>query len=289
VIYRQHLVLGAFLILIAEFMFASMGATVKALSLSGIPSELSVFMRNLFGLLLVFALVMRSGISSLKTDIFHLHLLRAMSGLGAMYCFFYALSNIELAEGMLLKMTAPLFMPLIAAVWLGENLHRLTIFAVGLGFIGVIIVLEPGGELNTVALIGLLGGALAAVAKTSLRRLGQSEPTLRVVFYFAALGTLVSAVPLAWVWTHPTNEQLLLMILLAVFGTSGQLLLTRGYAISPAGQMSPLTYTSVIFGGGYGYFLWGEIPAGAFIIGALLIAIAGILTIKKRTENTATA
>ena len=278
-IYRQSPLLGALFILCAELLFASMGATVKALSDSGIASEVSVFMRNLFGLIIISPLLFRGGMKLIRTDIPHLHLLRALAGLSAMYCFFYALSNIALAESMLLKMTSPLFMPLIAAAWLGERIFRLTLFAVGLGFAGVLIVLQPGGEFNIVALIGLLGGALAALAKTSLRRLGQSEPTVRVVFYFATTATVISAIPMAWFWQMPNSEQWRLMMMLGLFGTLAQLLLTRGYAIAPAGRMSPLTYTSVVFGAGFGYLFWNEIPGSSFIIGAVLIAIAGVLTL----------
>ncbi len=261
-----------------------MGATVKAVSASGVPSEVSVFMRNLFGLLVLLPFLASRRGDTLGTKIFHLHLIRALTGLGAMYCFFHALANLALAEGMLLKMTSPLFMPLIAALWLSEKLHGLTLAAVVIGFAGVIIVLQPGGDFNLVALIGLAGGALAAVAKTSLRRLGQTEPTVRVVFYFAAIGSLLSVVPMLLVWKQLTLEQWLSLMALGVFGTIAQLLLTRGYAIAPPGRMSPLTYTSVIFGAVYGYLFWGEVPAGTFIVGAVMIAFAGILTLHGRNK-----
>jgi len=197
-----------------------------------------------------------------------------------MYCFFYALSHLALAQGMLLKMTAPLFMPLIAAAWLGERLRGGTLLAVALGFAGVSMVLRPQGEANAVALVGLAGGALAALAKTSLRRLGRSEPTVRVVFYFACTATLVSAIPLSWRWQAPDGHQWLLLAALGGFGTLAQLLLTRGYAIAPPGRMSPLGYLSVIFSAGYGYLLWGEVPTAGFIAGAALIAIAGVMTVR---------
>ena len=285
-IYRQNILLGGLFILLAELLFASMGATVKSLALSGVSSEISVFMRNMFGLIVLLPLITVNRNISLKTEVIHLHLLRGLSGLAAMYCFFYALSNIALAEGMLLKMTSPLFMPLIAAFWLGEKLHGMTLIAVSIGFAGVIVVLQPGGgTLNIVALIGLAGGALAALAKTSLRRLGKTEPTVRVVFYFATIGSLVSAIPMLLAWQPLNNEQWFKLMALGLFGTLAQLLLTRGYAIAPPGRMSPLTYTSVIFGAAYGYLFWGEVPASTFVIGALMIAFAGVLTLQHRLRD----
>lgn len=280
-LYRQNLLQGALLILLSELAFASMGATVKAASAS-LPNEMLVFMRNLFGVALVLPLVWHGGGRTLLcTDNLGLHLLRAGSGLSAMYCFFYALGHLPLAEGMLLKMTTPLFIPLIAIAWLGERAAPLALWGLPIGFIGVLLVLAPDGEFNRVALIGLLGGALAALAKVSVRRLSHSEPTLRVVFYFALFGALASSVPLLWAWQSPSGSQWLLLLLLGVFGTTGQLLLTRGYAVATSGDVAPFTYFSVLFGTAYGYLLWGEIPRGHFVLGALLIAGAGLLALRK--------
>jgi drug/metabolite transporter (DMT)-like permease len=280
-LYRQNLLQGALFILLAELMFASMGAAVKGVT-ADLPSEMAVFMRNLFGLALMIPLVLRTGNTGLKTGVFHLHLLRAVAGVSAMYCFFYALAHLQLADGMLLKMTAPLFMPLIAWVWLSERLSSSIILAVAIGFGGVILVLNPAGEFSGVALVGLLGGMLASLAKVSLRRLGRSEPSVRVVFYFSLLSTLISVVPMFWHWQQPTLQQWGLFAIIGLAGTMGQLLLTRGYAVAEAGAVSPFTYTSVLFGAVYGYLFWGETLSVQFVMGALLIAVAGILALRSR-------
>lgn len=282
-IYKQNILLGALFILLSEFMFASMGAVVKQLTQS-LPSEMAVFMRNLFGLGLLLPLVWRSGFITLKTQVFHLHLLRSVAGVSAMYCFFYALANLPLADGMLLKMTSPLFMPMIAWYWLSEPMHRTVLLAIGIGFVGVILVLNPGGEFNHIALIGLLGGGFASLAKVSLRRLGKTEPSVRVVFYFALLSSIISALPMSWNWQQPTSMEWWLFALLGLFGTLGQLLLTRGYAIATAARVSPFTYTSVLFGAAYGYLFWGETLSLQFIFGALLIGLAGIIALKGGRE-----
>jgi drug/metabolite transporter (DMT)-like permease len=280
-LYRQNLLLGALFILLAEWFFASMGAAVKLVT-AELPSEMAVFMRNLFGLALMLPLVWRNGLPGLKTRVFPIHLLRALAGVSAMYCFFYALAHLPLADGMLLKMTAPLFMPLIALLWLGEQLSRRILIALSIGFLGVVLVLNPEGEFNRIALVGLLGGALASLAKVSLRRLGHSEPSVRVVFYFALTSTLISVIPMFWAWQTPDLRQWGLFALVGLMGTLGQLLLTRGYAIAKAASVSPFTYASVLFGALYGYLFWGESASLQFFIGALLIALAGILALRGR-------
>lgn len=278
-LYRQNLLLGAILIIASEAMFASMGACVKGLSVN-LSNEMVVFLRNIFGLLLLSPLILRSRVTLLKTEVAHLHLLRAGAGLLAMYCFFYALANLKLADGMLLKMTAPLFMPLLAWSWLGEKTRRLALMAIPVGFVGVALVLTPDGEFNWIALIGLLGGALAALAKVSIRRLGRSEPSIRVVCYFALFATPVSAIPLLWAWQTPGLDDLGLGLLIGLFGATGQFLLTRGYAVASASHASPFTYFSVIFGAIYGYLLWDESLNRMFIAGAMLIAVSGIMALR---------
>ena len=281
-LYRQNLLLGAALIVLSELMFSTMGAAVKAVATTGMGNEMTVFMRNLFGLLVLLPMLLRSAPGLLRTGLPGMHLLRASAGVGAMYCFFYALGHLPLADGMLLKMTAPLFMPLIAWLWLAERLRPATIAAVSLGFIGVYLVLSPDGELNRVAAVGVAGGALAAIAKSTVRRLGHSEPNLRVVFYFSSVALLISSVPLLWAWQTPSMAQWQWLFAIGLLGTAGQLLLTRGYAIAPSGQVSPFTYSAVLFGAAYGYLFWGEMPVASFIAGALIIALAGILTLFSR-------
>lgn len=277
--HRQNLLLGAVLIMASEGMFAAMGAVVKAVSV-GLPAEVVVFMRNLFGLALLLPLLVRHGPGHLRTGVWPLHLLRAALGVSAMYCFFFVLARLPLANAVLLKLTAPFFMPLVALLWLGEGVGRWALAAVPIGFVGVVLVLGPEEGLTGVAAVGLLGGFLAACAKVSVRRLGRSEPAVRTVFYFGLFAALVSAVPLTWGWQTPDPVEWGWLVLLGLFGTAGQLLLTRGYAVAPAARVGPFTYTSVVFAALFGYLFWGETLGPGFVAGATLVAVAGLLAVR---------
>ncbi len=272
------IILGAIYIVLSELMFSSMGATVKALS-QHISTEMIVFMRNLLGVLILSPWLFSHRSHTLKTSIFHLHLFRAMAGLGAMYCFFYVLGHMPLAEGMVLKMTAPIFIPLVAALWLGERAPWLAIAAIPLGMVGVVLIVHPEGAMRLTALVGLLGGVLAAIAKVAVRRLSHSEPTTRIVFYFALLGMLVSVMPLFWAWKIPSVDSWLLILGLGLFGTIGQIFLTRGYTLAPSARISPFTWFSVVFGALFGYLFWGETLSWMFVIGAGLIACSGLMAV----------
>jgi drug/metabolite transporter (DMT)-like permease len=276
-LYRQNVLLGAALIVASELLFATMGAAVKLASAT-LNNEMIVFLRNATGLALMVPVVLHyGGLPVLATRVPQLHLLRAAAGVAAMYCFFYALGKLPLADGMLLKMTAPIFLPLIALVWLHELPGRLAVIAIPVGFAGVVLVLHPDAELSRASWIGLLGGLLAALAKVTVRRLTRTEPATRVVFYFAVLAMLISTVPLLREWQTPSWSDVALMVVVGAAGTGGQFLLTRGYAAAHAAHVGPFTYFSVIFAAAYGYLFWGETLSLRFVSGALLIGMAGVL------------
>jgi drug/metabolite transporter (DMT)-like permease len=195
-----------------------------------------------------------------------------------MYCFFYAIAHMPLANAMLLKLTAPLFMPLVALFWLGERFTWHVVVALAVGFAGVTVILVPDfSQMAPVATIALLGGALAAVAKVTVRRLSATEPASRTVFYFAAIGTLVSLVPLIWMWQPPSGTALLWLIALGAFATGGQLLLTRGMGCAPAARLGPFTFFSVIFGAVLGWVFWEEVLGWPTVFGSLLVMASALL------------
>jgi drug/metabolite transporter (DMT)-like permease len=269
--------LGAGLIVLGELMFASMGVCIRLVA-DSLPNESVVFFRNLIGLALILPWLMRRSGGGMGTRVPHLHLLRGLAGVGAMYCFFYAIAHIQLAEAMLLKLTAPLFIPLVALLWLGEAVIARVWLAVAVGFAGVLVILHGGLEgVPPVALIGLLGGLLAAVAKVTVRRLSRTEPAVRIVFYFACVGTLVSSAPLLWAWRTPALEDLPWLLGVGLLATLGQLCLTKGLSLAPAARMGAFAYFAVIFGAAYGWLLWDEHLMWWTVAGSLLILLSGLL------------
>jgi drug/metabolite transporter (DMT)-like permease len=286
----QRLLLGAAFIVAGELCFASMGVGIRIVS-EELPNAMVVFGRNLIGLLIIAPWLLRRGFTDVRTRVPALHLLRAGAGVTAMYCFFYAIAKMPLAEAMLLKLTAPVFMPLIAMLWLREQVNALLWVALGIGFAGVVIILDPQlgapddgplAGISPVALVGLAGGLLAALAKVTVRRLSRSEPAGRIVFYFALIAGLISAVPLTWAWQTPSPAALLGIIAIGGAATLGQLALTRGLTLAPASRMGAFGYSAVVFGAAYGWLLWDEPVTWGVAGGTLLIAVAGILASRAR-------
>jgi drug/metabolite transporter (DMT)-like permease len=233
------------------------------------------------GLLVLLPWVWRRGIRQLKTTRLRGHLLRGLAGLAAMYCYFFTIAHLPLAEAVLLNYSTPLFVPFIAVLWLGEKISARLWLAIGTGFAGILLILKPGLALFTpVSLIGVASGTFAALAMVSIRRLTRSEPTLRIVFYFSAVCTAVSAVPLAWRWQSPEPGLWLLLVLVGVLASLAQSLMTRAYAQAPAAQVGPFTYSTVLFAAVVGWLFWGEVLDVLSFAGALLVCLAGILTIR---------
>lgn len=194
-----------------------------------------------------------------------------------MYCFFFALAHLPLGEAMLLNYSTPLFIPFIALWVLGERPPPRVWLGIGVGFIGLMLILKPGMALFTpAALVGVAAGMLAAIAMVSIRRLGQTEPATRIVFYFSAIATAGAAVPLIWRWQPPAPQLWLALIAMGVLATAAQLLLTRAYRAAPAAQIGPFIYVTVVFAGGFGWWIWGEVPDAASLAGAGLVVVAGI-------------
>lgn len=273
----KSLPLGMALIIGGQFLFAGMGVGIRFLG-DEVPNEVLVFFRNILGLGLLAPWLFRDGLPGLRTQVPHLHLLRGGAGLAAMYCFYYAIMRLPLAEAMVLLLGAPLYIPLIGLLWLKEPVPARVWLGVALGFGGVLVMMRPGlAGISTPVALALLGGFFAAIVQVTIRRLSRTEPTLRTVFYFAFTGTLLSALPLAWAWSTPSPHALVGLLAVAVCSTLGQVCLTQGLSMASVARLGIFSYFSVIFAAAFGWLLWQEPITHWQVAGSLLILLAGLL------------
>jgi drug/metabolite transporter (DMT)-like permease len=272
---------GAIYLLIGEFFLAVMVALIKQIS-DAVPQTDIVFFRNLFGLLALVPVIAHHRLDSLKTDRFGMHLFRASMGLGGMYLYFYVIGQMPLAEAILVKLTVPFILPLITWAWLGEKITSRTAFSIVLGFFGVMFVLRPGTEtFQPVALLGLLAAFFQGEAKVSIRKMSLTEPGHRIVFYFALIATLISAVPFLLSPSLPSGTDLYFLIAIGITATIGQLSMTHAYKIANPGQIGPYTYSCVIYAAALGWIFFDEVLLMTTILGSALIIAAGLINIKK--------
>lgn len=253
-----------------------MAAMIKHLS-GHLDTELIVFSRNLIGLCFLLPwLINAGGFPALKTRVFGLHALRGLSGVSAMVCFFYTIGHMPLADAVVVKMTVPFFLPLVAWLWLSERITVHNLIAIAMGFAGVAVMMQIGsGSINPVFAVALLGAALMSIAKVSIRRMAGSEPAGRVIFYFGLFATLFSSLLLPFVDTWPSTTDLLWLIAIGLVATFGQFALTTAYQIAKPGQVGVYNYSAVIWAASLGWIIWGETFTLATLIGTLLIVSAG--------------
>jgi drug/metabolite transporter (DMT)-like permease len=265
----------------ACLLFALMGAAVKA-ACRELPSDQVVFFRNALGLAALAPLLWRAGRRGLATRRPWPHAARALAGLAAMYCSFYALAHMRLADALVLGYTAPLFMPFLAKFWLGEEIPAGLGRVLAAGFLGVGLILRPGfGIFQPAALAGLAAGLLGAVAQVGIRGLTRTEPVLRIVFYFGLIGSVVSALPAAaGGWREPSPKLWVLLAAMGAVASAAQLLLTRAYREAPPARVGPFIYSAVVFAGLLDWVFWGKLPDVLSAAGAGLVILSGVLAIR---------
>ncbi len=279
----SQLYLAAALLLLAEACFAGIGALVKLTSETASQAQV-VFFRNFFALLVMLPWIYLQGRQILQTRRWYLHLSRATTGIVSMYCFFYVISQLPLAQAMLVLLLSPFVVPVIARFWLNERPSRLTLLAIALGFVGVFIAIPvSSGPGNLLMLgIGLLSAILVAVTKTTIRYMSDTEPAARIVFYFSLLTTIISFVPVPFDW-HPLPATAWWAFAgMGILAAVGQMAMTRAYALAPASDIGMWTYSSVVFAGLFGYWFWQEPVTMAWFAGVLIIFYAGYITSRQR-------
>jgi drug/metabolite transporter (DMT)-like permease len=270
---------GAMLLALSALLFAIMGVLIREVSV-GVNNETVVFFRNLVGALIFVPFILFRGFAPFRTERLGNHFLRTLYGLAAMYCFFYAIAHLPLADAMVFTYAAPVFTPLLAWWWLRETLNGRMVFMVLLGFAGVLLVAKPTGAMfDPKGLAGVAASLLAACAFVSVRALSSTEPASRIVFYFSTFSALLSSIPLLWAWQPLSGKQLGMLLAIGVVATISQFVMSKAYVLAPPGKIGPFSYLAIVFSGIFAWFLWGEVPGLSSWIGAGLIFGSTLISI----------
>jgi len=269
---------GVWMMMASVLLFSVMDATVKWLG-DSYPTSHIVLFRCAVALPVVMIFVHRAGgIASLKTKRLKIHILRAVVGLGAMACAFWAFSQMRLADAVAILFAAPIFMTALAVPLLKEPVGPRRWTAVGLGFVGVLVIVNPGaGVFSAGAWAALAAAALMALAMIVIRKLSSTEPASTITFYFTAIGAVVGLIwTLADGWRAPVGLDLWLMIGVGVFGAVAQYAMTLAFRHAEVSQVAPLEYGALIWSTAIGYIVWQEIPGARTWLGAAIIVGAGL-------------
>ena len=274
--------MGALWMLVAGFLFASMGVLVK-LGAEYFSNIELVFYRCLIGLIVIYAIMRQRG-GTLATPNWASHLWRGVSGSIALLLFFYCITVLPLATAVTLNYTSPLFLTVLMMLVVKERFHAPLTVAIALGFVGMVLLLHPTLERNQIVpgVLGLISGFFAGIAMLNVRELGRSgEPAWRIVFYFSLIATLISGIAMLFDTVHPvTLNSLPILLGLGSSATLAQLALTRAYSTGKTLVASSLSYSAVVFATIFGVLLWGETLSLGSWLGMALIIASGVASLK---------
>ena len=302
------MLLGIVLKIAATFAFAAMSAIIKSVSVRFPVGEVVLF-RSIFAMATLVVWLARRGEfpHALGTRRKLGHIGRSVAGSGGMFANFIALSLLPLADATAFTFATPLLVVPMAALSLGETVRPYRWAAVGLGFVGVLVMLSdhlgegffgadaaPGASIG--AAVALAGAFCSAVAMIQTRRLTRSEATGAIVFYFSTVTAVISAalLILAAFWPSgapgadffagqkfvaPSALEFCLLMSIGLLGGAGQILMTHSYRFADASIIAAFDYVSMIWAATLGYAFFSETPSAAVLAGAAVVAGAGVLVL----------
>jgi len=276
---------------LASLSFAFMGGFAKVISQTLPPVEVTFF-RNIFGVILV-------GIAIYKVPLKQkggrpwLLFFRGSMGFSALLAYFYVMAHIPLGEAVTYNKTSPIFVAIFAFIFLNEKLQKSAIFAILLGFIGILFIAQPvGGTFDKYDILGIFSGIGAALAYTSIRELRSYYDTRAIVMSFMLIGTIAplflmfitpyvdASEDFDWMFAEfimPEGIEWAYVTAVGIFATISQLLMTKAYELTKAGIVGTISYSNIIFALIIGIFLGDPIPNIWTFLGIILVISSGLL------------
>ncbi|MGA2584968.1 MAG: DMT family transporter [Tepidisphaeraceae bacterium] len=281
----QNVPAGAALIMGAFLLVAIMSALGKG---AGVSTSAIVFFQNFISLLLFLPWALHDGVAGLKTQHLLLQGVRGLGGVLSQALMFIAILKMPLMNTVLLSNSAPLFIPVVAWIWLKEKIRFRTAISLVIGFVGVLFILRPGPELlrNPAALLATAAAICSAIALVTVNRLSSTEPTYRILFYYFLTASLLTAPFLPFGWHSPDKKQWLSLLGIGICQAAVQLLIIIAYQYAKPGRIAPFNYSVVVFSGLIGWIVWHDRPDALALAGVLLVTAGGIFTTLKAGPNT---
>ncbi|KRB81376.1 hypothetical protein ASE00_15465 [Sphingomonas sp. Root710] len=278
---HHHHLRGIILRSLAVLGFAAMIASLKKASEGGAGVIEMVFYRSLFGMPVVLVwLMIGPGLGMIRTQRPRAHLIRSAIGITGVLLNFGALSRLSLPDAVTIGFSAPIFATILSALLLNDKVGRHRWTAVAIGFLGVAMIVRPGGQpIDHLGVIIAIGGAIGTAGVTvTVRQLGGTEHVGAIVFWFFVCSMTVSGVGMIFLGhTHPP-ETWLMLILGGMFGAVAQVLMTMSLQAAPVSVVAPFDYAQIVWASILGWLVWSVVPGLNMLAGATLIVGSGLYT-----------
>ena len=273
--------LGFFYMFISVCAFSLMDVIVKWSD--DYPVGQVLFFRGFFGIIPILFLIPKDRyVDFYKTTRPMLHLKRCLAGLIALVAIFIALRNLPLATVVSISFAAPIFTTIFSIFMLNEKVGFYRWLAVIVGFVGIVIISEPGfSSLNfyyIYPIIFCLGLSYVAIA---IRKLSSTEPVWLISFFFSFSIMFLSFFSFYQNWILPSFIDLFLLAMIGILGGLANLWLSQSYKFSEVSLVTPLKYLALIFAIIFGYFIWDEIPTLKTLLGAALVILSSFIIFRR--------
>lgn len=277
--------LGVVLILVAVALLSVMDAAMKVLIDGGLAVLQILALRSWLVVPLMTAWALKSGgIAAIKSKRVELHLLRVVLGTGAPVFFFSSLKTLPLADATTIFFGSTFIMTALSVVVLKEHVGPHRWVAVFVGFVGVLIAMQPGGQGLDVGVLYALGASLSyALFTIATRKLGSSEGTLKLVLYFHVWLGILGTASLAFTYRPFTGDEVGIVACVGALVVGGHLCMTRAFTIAPVGLVAPFEYSALVWAATLGFLVWGDVPGPALILGAAIIVASGLYLMYRET------
>ena len=273
--------LGFFYMFISVCAFSLMDVIVKWSE--DYPVGQVLFFRGFCGIIPILFLIPKDRyLDFYKTTRPFLHFKRCLAGLIALVSIFVALRNLPLATVVSITFAAPIFTTIFSIFLLNEKVGIYRWLAVLVGFVGIIIISEPGfSSLNLYyiyPIIFCLGLSYVAIA---IRKLSSTEPVWLISFFFSFSIMLLSFLSFYQNWILPSLIDLFLLSLIGILGGLANLWLSQSYKLSEVSLVTPLKYLALVFAIIFGYFIWDEVPTFKTLLGAGLVILSSFIIFRR--------
>jgi drug/metabolite transporter (DMT)-like permease len=274
---REHIPLAILYMISATILFACTSAISKWL-VATYPIGEVLFTRTGIALVVCAAFVFpQTGLSVFRTARLRHHALRCISQACSQTFLLIAFSMMPLAGATAINFSAPLFATLASALLLKEAVGRARWTALIAGFVGVLIVVQPGGDtLQVGALFALANAVLYGSVTVGVRSMTTTESTQTLTIYQLMLLTFLFALLLPFGFVSPAPVDAAWMLVNGIFIAVGQYWWTRALYLAPASAVAPFLYLSLIWASALGFLIWGEVPTIAVAAGSAIVVVSGL-------------
>ena len=242
-----------------------------------------LFFRGFFGIIFYFFIIPRERLHNFyQTKRPGLHSLRCLAGLIAIVAIFIALRKLPLATVVSISFAAPIFTTIFSIFLLSERVGVYRWLAVLVGFIGILIITEPGiSELNIYYIFPIIFCLGLSYVAITIRQLSSTEPVWLISLFFSIAITLLSFLTIPFGWVMPSLNHFIILSLIGIFGGASNLWLSQSYKYSEVSLVTPLKYLTLVFAIIFGYFIWDEIPTFKTLVGAFLVIISTLIIFRR--------